>query len=399
MEDELPQALLSKYKVISELGAGSSGVVYEVEEKSNNKKFAAKVIRIEIKNSKRKVKKSVESSVNSLNTLPSALRNELYYSKTLKHHNILTYIEHFITPQFLVIVTEICEKDLGKLLWENLESKEALALRSVQAIFRQAVDVLTFLHGKNLVHRDFKPDNLLLKVTRNNSDKDKPINELLNSNNFTGNIVVKLGDFGFTRALTNEKLSKPITPYVATSWYRAPEILSRERYGSPADIWALGCTLVECLIGVPLFADEHTTEAIEQFTSRQGQKAEQIWKKLDLLVSRASLDVIKKCLKFRPEDRCVAKELKVTAFYLRKRHTSPTPQSHANSTLLADVFRNFSQFSIDLYDRLLSVGRILSQNTVSLTRKRTIDDVENPSRKKKNVLKILKEDDELKDKH
>lgn len=84
-----------------------------------------------------------------------------------------------------------------------------------------------------MIHRDIKPENLLL-----NSDN-----------------TLKLCDFGFAR-MANQR-GQPFTDYVATRWYRAPELLlGSPNYGKPVDIWAIGCIMGEITDGNPLFPGE-----------------------------------------------------------------------------------------------------------------------------------------------
>ena len=83
-----------------------------------------------------------------------------------------------------------------------------------------------------IIHRDIKPENLLV-------DKQK---------------VLKVCDFGFARALSHGR--GELTDYVATRWYRSPELLISTNYGKKFDIWAIGCIMAEMIDGEPLFAGE-----------------------------------------------------------------------------------------------------------------------------------------------
>ena len=97
------------------------------------------------------------------------------------------------------------------------------------------------MHSANLLHRDLKPSNLLL-----NSE-----------------CHVKVADFGLARSLdTKEPDQTPIlTDYVATRWYRAPELLLRSTtYNSPVDIFALACIMAELYMGYPIFPGENEHE-------------------------------------------------------------------------------------------------------------------------------------------
>ena len=100
------------------------------------------------------------------------------------------------------------------------------AISSIQRIIFQVLRAVHFCHEHNCIHRDVKPENIL--VTKEG--------------------IVKLCDFGFARLLTGP--GDEYTDYVATRWYRAPELLVGDtQYGSPVDVWAIGCVFGELLSG------------------------------------------------------------------------------------------------------------------------------------------------------
>jgi mitogen-activated protein kinase 15 len=97
---------------------------------------------------------------------------------------------------------------------------------------------LKFMHSAQLLHRDLKPSNLLL-----NSE-----------------CHVKVADFGLARSLDTKAGSEPVlTDYVATRWYRAPEILlGSNKYTKGVDMWSMGCILAELILGKPFFPGTST---------------------------------------------------------------------------------------------------------------------------------------------
>jgi mitogen-activated protein kinase 15 len=108
-----------------------------------------------------------------------------------------------------------------------------------QYIIYQVLKCLKYMHSANLLHRDLKPSNLLL-----NSE-----------------CHVKVADYGLARSLdTKDPDSQPLlTDYVATRWYRAPEILlGSNKYTKGVDMWSLGCILAELLLGKPVFPGTST---------------------------------------------------------------------------------------------------------------------------------------------
>jgi mitogen-activated protein kinase 15 len=109
---------------------------------------------------------------------------------------------------------------------------------------------IKFLHSADIIHRDLKPSNIFI-----NSD-----------------CHVKLGDFGLARTVDHDfKRGTVVTEYVATRWYRAPEmILGAQKYGKPIDMWSVGCILYEMLVGTPLLPGKSTKEMMKMMFSVTG---------------------------------------------------------------------------------------------------------------------------------
>ena len=101
-----------------------------------------------------------------------------------------------------------------------------------------------FMHSHDIVHRDFKPENMLL----------------------SRNGVLKICDFGFARQLTRENIKESValTEYVSTRWYRAPELLvGAPSYTHSVDVWAIGCIFVELVTGSALFTGDSDFEMLK----------------------------------------------------------------------------------------------------------------------------------------
>jgi mitogen-activated protein kinase 15 len=148
----------------------------------------------------------------------------------------------------LYLVTDFMESDLHAVIKGGI-------LQEVhkQFIIYQVLRALKYMHAGQLLHRDIKPSNILL-----NAD-----------------CSVKLCDFGLSRSVasivTRGDPNPIMTDYVATRWYRAPEIL----FGSPnytlgVDVWAVGCILAEMMIGKPIFPGTSTLDQIERILQITG---------------------------------------------------------------------------------------------------------------------------------
>ena len=111
-------------------------------------------------------------------------------------------------------------------------------------IIWQMLKACDFMHSHNIVHRDFKPENMLL----------------------SRNGVLKICDFGFARQLSQTDLKDgiPLTEYVSTRWYRAPELLvGALNYSHAVDVWAIGCIFVELVTGQALFTGDSDFEMLK----------------------------------------------------------------------------------------------------------------------------------------
>lgn len=131
------------------------------------------------------------------------------------------------------MVFEYIEKNLLEILEEN---PNGLDQNEIKYYLYQVFKAIEYCHRNNVIHRDIKPENLLI------NPKKKEL---------------KICDFGFARVLNNKTSGGAgLTDYVATRWYRAPELLLSNNYGKEVDIWAAGCILGEITDGEALFPGE-----------------------------------------------------------------------------------------------------------------------------------------------
>jgi mitogen-activated protein kinase 15 len=110
-------------------------------------------------------------------------------------------------------------------------------------IIYQILKSIKFIHSADIIHRDLKPSNVFI-----NSD-----------------CHVKIGDFGLARTLNSgNRFQAIITDYVATRWYRAPEmIMGSPKYNKPIDMWSVGCIMAELITGRPLFPGKSTKDMLK----------------------------------------------------------------------------------------------------------------------------------------
>ncbi|KFU93543.1 Mitogen-activated protein kinase 15, partial [Chaetura pelagica] len=232
-------------------------------------------------------------------------------------------------------------------------------------ILYQLLKATKFIHSGNVIHRDQKPSNVLLDAE----------------------CCVKLCDFGLARSLAQlgqDQEDPALTDYVATRWYRAPEILlSSPRYTKGVDMWSLGCILGELLLGKPLFPGTSTVNQLEQILrvipapSPEGGDS-QSWKSFlgwesqagtfspcvlarrrrvtleELLPPSApppALDLLKKLLVFDPGKRLSAEEA-LEHPYVRRFHCPAQEPSLGHEVVLPlgdDVQLPVAQYRNQLY--------------------------------------------------
>ncbi|NXT43053.1 CDKL5 protein, partial [Pelecanoides urinatrix] len=155
---------------------------------------------------------------------------ELKMLRTLKQENIVELKEAFRRRGKLYLVFEYVEKNMLELLEEM---PNGVPPEKVKSYIYQLIKAIHWCHKNDIVHRDIKPENLLI----------------------SHNDVLKLCDFGFARNLS-EGSNANYTEYVATRWYRSPELLLGAPYGKAVDMWSVGCILGELSDGQPLFPGE-----------------------------------------------------------------------------------------------------------------------------------------------
>ncbi|XP_064865527.1 cyclin-dependent kinase-like 5 isoform X1 [Oncorhynchus nerka] len=206
--------VMNKFEVLGIVGEGAYGVVLKCRHKETNEIVAIK-----------KFKDSEENEEVKETTL-----RELKMLRTLKQENIVELKEAFRRRGKLYLVFEYVEKNMLELL-EELPN--GVPSDKVRTYIYQLIKAIHWCHKNDIVHRDIKPENLLI------SSDD----------------ILKLCDFGFARNLS-EGNDANYTEYVATRWYRSPELLLGAPYGKAVDMWSVGCILGELSDGQPLFPGE-----------------------------------------------------------------------------------------------------------------------------------------------
>ena len=226
---------LEKYTKVEKVGEGTYGVVYKCRIKETNDFVALKKIRLE----------------NEDEGIPSTSIREISILKQLRHPNIVYLIDLIHGEKKLYLVFEYMDHDLKKFLDIN---NGPLTPELVKSYLFQILIAINFCHSKRILHRDLKPQNLLI-------DKDG---------------IIKVADFGLARSFGVP--IKTLTHEILTLWYRAPEILlGQKEYSTPVDIWSIGLIFYEMAHRKPLFAGDCEIDQIFKIFQMFGTPNEKTW--------------------------------------------------------------------------------------------------------------------------
>ena len=208
-------ALGSQYIAVERLGKGTYGTVYKAKQRGTDTYFAIK-----------KIKNEMDDE-----GIPSTALREIAILKKMKHPNVVNVIDIAFNNTNIELWLEYCHYDLKKLIDSKKNDHSFYNVAFIKNMMYQLLKGVDHLHSHKILHRDLKPQNILVK-------EDK--------------WILKLADFGLSRVY-----SIPIRPYtkeVLTLWYRAPEMmLGIGNYAIGLDIWSIGCIFAELYIKKPLF--------------------------------------------------------------------------------------------------------------------------------------------------
>lgn len=184
--------------------------------------------------------------------VPSTAIREISVLKELSTHRNVVCLQDVIQDNNrLWLVFEFLDQDLKHYLDS---SRSPIPLRLVKSYTYQMLLGIAFCHSRRILHRDLKPQNLLIDSTG----------------------ALKLADFGLARAF-----GIPIRPYtheVVTLWYRAPEILlGAKQYSTPIDVWSIGCIFAEIATQEPLFPGDSEIDQLYKIFTILGTPTEELW--------------------------------------------------------------------------------------------------------------------------
>ncbi|KAJ7481534.1 kinase-like domain-containing protein [Mycena latifolia] len=255
---------------------------------------------------------------------PSTAIREISLLKELKHVNILRLHDVIHTETKLILVFEFCEQDLKRYMDQH-GNRGALDPGTVRSFMFQLLKGTNFCHENQVLHRDLKPQNLLINRK----------------------MELKLGDFGLARAF-----GVPVNTFsneVVTLWYRAPDVLLGSRtYSTSIDLWSCGCIFAEMISGIPLFRGKDNNDQLlhimkilgtpshQQFAKMLKDSPEIVLKDFPPLpkanlaqvlpkASPAALDLLERLLKFDPSERISAADALSHPYFTETTNPIPNP--------------------------------------------------------------------------
>jgi len=229
-----PVLITDKYEKLQKIGEGTYGDVYKARDKNTNRIVALKKIKLE----------HTEEGV------PSTAIREISLLKELNDPTIVSLLDVVNYRRKLWLVFEFLDQDLKK----YMDSVPSLNPSLIRSYLQQMLSGLLYCHAKRIMHRDLKPQNLLID----------------------SNGHLKLADFGLARAFC-----VPVRPYtheVITLWYRAPEILlGSQSYSLPVDIWSTGCIFIEMINKKAFFTGDSEIDQLHKIFQIMGTPNENVW--------------------------------------------------------------------------------------------------------------------------
>ncbi|KAM6951728.1 calcium/calmodulin-dependent protein kinase (CaM kinase) II gamma 1 isoform 4-T4 [Aplochiton taeniatus] len=213
-----------EYQLYEELGKGAFSVVRRSVKKSSGQEYAAKII-----NTKKLSARDHQK-----------LEREARICRLLKHPNIVRLHDSISEEGFHYLVFDLVT---GGELFEDIVAREYYSEADASQCINQILESVNHIHQHDIVHRDLKPENLLLASKMKGA-------------------AVKLADFGLAIEVQGDQ--QAWFGFAGTPGYLSPEVLRKDPYGKPVDIWACGVILYILLVGYPPFWDEDQHKLYQQ---------------------------------------------------------------------------------------------------------------------------------------
>ncbi|EJU03529.1 CMGC/CDK/CDK7 protein kinase [Dacryopinax primogenitus] len=277
---------IRRYTKESKIGEGTFAVVYKGRQLSTGRPVAIKKIKVG----------------QFRDGLDMTAIREVKFLQELKHPNVIELLDVYSNKSNLNLVLEFLDSDLEMIIKDRNNVFKPADIKSWMAMTCRGLE---FCHRNWILHRDLKPNNLLLAA----------------------NGELKIADFGLARDFTDP--GSKMTCQVITRWYRPPELFYGCRaYGTSVDMWSVGCIFAELMLRVPYMAGESDLEQLKIIFRALGSPTEDTWpghtklpdyvdlgkfpkpnmQDLFTAASQPALDLMQKLLLYNPLQRISAKD-------------------------------------------------------------------------------------------
>lgn len=217
-----------------------------------------------------------EIPVKGNHDITDSLLQEVNVLRKLKHHNIVTFIDSKMNDESMYLITQFCNQ--GTI--EDLMQQKQLSEREVLQYFSQIAEGFKYIRHKKIVHRDVKPQNILIHDG-----------------------VVKIADFGLAKVVDPNSQNRFQT-FSGTPLFMSPQIVKQEAYTEVADIWSLGVTLYFMLFRQYPWNEANPLKLLKRIE----QKVQQLVPE-GATISEAALDLLQRMLMIEEKDRITWEEL------------------------------------------------------------------------------------------
>jgi len=373
--EDIDAHILERYEILQKLGKGAYGIVWKVRDKQSEDMIALK-----------KVFGAFQNATDAQRTF----REIIFLQELADHENIIQLLDVIKADndKDIYLTFECMETDLHAVIRANI-----LEDIHKQFIVYQTLKALKYMHTGNVIHRDMKPSNLLL-----NSE-----------------CLVKVADFGLARSVDfkdKEPGRHPVlTDYVATRWYRAPEILlGSTNYTKGVDMWSVGCILGELLGGKPMFPGTSTMNQLDRIIEVTGRpspadieaiQSEFAATMLDSLpdveprslqsmypnASEDAIDLLRKLLMFNPDKRITAEQA-LEHPYLAQFH-NPEDEPSCDKAIKIPIDDNkklsVAAYREELYTSIIKVAVVNKEKRAKKPKKKSTKKSGEGTKKKKST--------------
>ena len=208
------------------------------------------------------------------------LMREVHIVKSVSHPNVVGTIDVFDSPTHLHLVLEYMQ---GGELFDIIAEAGSFSEQQAAQVTRDVIKGIQYLHQHDIVHRDIKPENVLC-VT-----KSWPLD-------------VKIADFGLANFSVDGEITEQQNSMIGTPGYVAPEVVKRQKYGAPVDMWAVGVLLYIMLSGKMPFYGKDDYACLQMIASGRYQMPPREWSK----ISEEAKSLVRGLLQVNPDKRLTA---------------------------------------------------------------------------------------------